>query len=81
MDNLTVLHFKLVFLSPERGHQYCYPITDCKETGRQGQRSKTRFLWIRQAGIPVGEESLNASARQSCERLYFVCEVETETVG
>jgi hypothetical protein len=81
MDSLTALHFELVFLSLKRGHQCCYPITDCKETGRQGQRSKTRFLWIRQAGIPVGEESLNWSARQGWERLYFVREVEIVAVG
>lgn len=53
MDNWTALAAKLVFLPAGRGDQYCYPITDCKEPEGQGQRSKTGFLWIREATIPV----------------------------
>jgi hypothetical protein len=53
MDNWTALTAKEVFLPRGKGDQYCYPITDCKEPRGQGQRSKTGFLWIREAAIPV----------------------------
>jgi hypothetical protein len=53
MNYWTALTAKEVFLPRGKGDQCCYPITDCKEPGGQGQRSKTWFLWIREAAIPV----------------------------
>ena len=36
-----------------RAGKCCYPITDSTEAGGRGQRQETRFLWIREAGIPL----------------------------
>jgi hypothetical protein len=37
----------------EQQGEYCSPITDSKEPDGQGQRRKTGFLWIREAGIAL----------------------------
>jgi hypothetical protein len=46
-------------MNPHRsgGRECCYPITDSKEPGSQGQRQRVGILWIRQAGIPVIQKS------------------------
>ena len=52
MDNWTALTTKVVFPFNEKGNQFGTRLPDCKEQEGQGQRSKTGFLWIRQATIP-----------------------------
>jgi len=62
MNSWTVLTPKVVFLPQRGGINIDTRFTDCKEAGGQGQCSKTGFLWIREAGIPVPQKTCEIRA-------------------